>query len=121
MQGSKPLVSVIIPNYNRLSWLNKTIKSVENQTYRPLELIIVDDGSTDGSRELLRSWESTCNTSNGLFGKVFLQKNSGAPVARNRGLYESSGKYIVFLDSDDLLLPQKVFEEVALLEDFRLR
>lgn len=89
------LVSVIMPCFNSARFLKKAIESVLNQSYAKVELIVVDDGSTDDSQNILASYGSAIN--------VILQKNQGACVARNAGLHIAKGEYIQFLDSDDLL------------------
>ncbi len=95
----KPLISVIIPVYNSWKYLEKCLNSVRYQTYENLEIICVDDGSTDGSAGILK-WFSEKDSR----FKVFKQKNSGVSAARNRGLSEASGDYISFVDSDDWIL-----------------
>ena len=100
----KPQVSVIIPTYNR-SWIIKeAIDSVLAQDYKEFELIVVDDGSTDHTSDVLDSSRNVI--------KVLSQKNKGVSAARNRGIAEASGKFIAFLDSDDLWLPQKLSAQV---------
>ncbi|MCS4044604.1 hypothetical protein GGQ00_003064 [Salinibacter ruber] len=101
------LVSVIVPTYNRADLLPQTLESVRKQTYRPIELVVVDDGSTDETLAVLHRWKEA-HEGNGLSVRILTQENSGAPAARNRGLVESRGEYIQYLDSDDLLHPQKV-------------
>jgi cellulose synthase/poly-beta-1,6-N-acetylglucosamine synthase-like glycosyltransferase len=95
-----PTVSVIIPTFNRLRWIGECLDSVMNQTYPNVEIIVVDDASSDGTAEWIKSqpqYESVV---------VHVQaKNSGASVARNTGIEISTGEYIAFIDSDDLLLP----------------
>lgn len=95
------LVSVLIPVYNAENYLEATVKSCLVQTYRPLEIILVDDGSTDNSLRIARSLESDCV-------KVFSQVNSGACRARNKAFAESTGDYIQYLDADDLLASDKI-------------
>ena len=100
----KPQVSVIIPTYNR-SWIIKeAIDSVLAQDYKEFELIVVDDGSTDHTSDVLDSSRNVI--------KVLSQKNKGVSAARNRGIAEASGQFIAFLDSDDLWLPQKLSAQV---------
>jgi glycosyltransferase involved in cell wall biosynthesis len=79
-----------------------------SQTWHSKEVIVIDDGSVDGSRELLKSWDSQC--------KIIFQDNRGAAAARNRGLTEAKGQYIQFLDADDLLLGDKIELQVRLLQ-----
>jgi len=107
MQG--PLVSVIIPTYNRAHLIEGAIASVLRQEYRPLEIIVVDDGSTDNTSDLMA----------GKYPHLLYvrQANSGPSVARNQGVRLSSGEIIMFLDSDDEWLPGKVKRQVDLLRD----
>ncbi len=109
------LVSVIIPTYNRAHFLVEAMDSVWNQTYRPIELIVVDDGSTDNTQEVLHDWARKSAADDQFRLRSFHQENKGAPTARNLGLIESHGEYIQFLDSDDLLAPSKIKVQVAAL------
>ncbi|MBI3013693.1 MAG: glycosyltransferase [Candidatus Tectomicrobia bacterium] len=103
-----PQVSVVIPTYNRRHFLPEAVASVRRQTYRDWELIIVDDGSEDGTREMLEK----------LGGPVRLlfTEHRGVSAARNRGLAEARGKYIAYLDSDDLWHPHKLQIQVEYME-----
>ncbi len=103
-----PLVSVIIPTYNRLEFLKEAIASVQRQTYAPLEIIVVDDGSNDKTEEKIPY----------LFPSItFLrQSHQGVSAARNKGIKQAKGSYIAFLDSDDLWLPRKLEEEMNILQ-----
>ena len=102
------LVSVVIPNYNYGRYLAETIDSVLAQTYPNIEIVVVDDGSTDASLEILARYEK-----NGI--KVVRQKNSGVGAARNNGARNSSGDLIAFLDSDDIWLPEKTEKQIERL------
>ena len=102
--GKKPQVSVIIPTYNRGWILKEAIDSVLAQDYKDLELIVVDDGSTDNTFEILASYGNDI--------KVLFQENKGVSAARNRGITEASGQLIAFLDSDDFWLPRKLSTQV---------
>ena len=102
--SSKPLVSVIIPTYNRGWILTEAIDSVLAQDYKDFELIVVDDGSTDNTREILDSY--------GRDIIVLRQANQGVSAARNRGLAEARGRLVAFLDSDDIWLPRKLLRQV---------
>lgn len=99
-----PLVSVIIPTYNRSRVLGRAIDSVLRQTFSDVELIVVDDGSTDGTRELLARYENQLTS--------VTQENRGVSAARNTGISRSRGKLTAFLDSDDEWLPDKLMRQV---------
>src|ERR1700730_14723693 len=101
-------VSAVVPIYNGATWPESTIESLLAQTC-PLEVILVDDGSTDNSLDVARSYERE-NV------RVFAQKNRGGPAARNRGFMESHGDFIQFLDQDDLLAPDKIEQQLAYCE-----
>lgn len=101
------LISVIVPTYNRDHYLPDLIESVFQQVYRPIELLIVDDGSTDNTERLIRKQRSQYTSETKCKLRYLYQENQGAQVARNRGLIESNGEFIQFLDSDDILHPQK--------------
>lgn len=115
--GQSSLVSVIIPTFNRSELLNQAIQSVFDQKYRPIECVVVDDGSTDDTHEILESWQSQCNENFAL--QYLRQKNAGASSARNRGTRKSRGEFIQYLDSDDLLYPNKLANQVSVLNRFR--
>lgn len=105
----EPLVSVLIPLYNAEKWLEETVQSVLNQTWPNIEIIIVDDGSTDNSLKLAESI-----TDDRI--KICSQPNSGASTARNKAFAESKGEYIQYLDADDLLAPDKIKNQMTRLE-----
>lgn len=107
------LVSVIIPTYNREAYLKEAIHSVYDQTYRPIECIVVDDGSTDNTKEEVEEIGKTVDENFNLL--YIFQKNSGSQVARNTGTKASSGEYIQYLDSDDLLYAEKLEKQVQYL------
>jgi glycosyltransferase involved in cell wall biosynthesis len=103
------LISVIVPTYNRAHCIEQTLRSVLDQSYRFFELIVVDDGSTDNTHEIL-----------GRFGdsiRVITQVNSGVSAARNQGMYAARGRYLAFLDSDDLWLPGKLEHQIRLMHN----
>jgi len=107
-----PKVSIIIPAYNRAKFIEETIKSVLNQTIEDLEVIIVDDGSTDGTKKIIENLSEKDNRI-----RYFYQNNHGKPsIPRNIGFKNSSGKYIAFLDSDDIWLPEKLEKQIDLFE-----
>ncbi|WP_257666572.1 glycosyltransferase family 2 protein [Parapedobacter tibetensis] len=101
-----PKVSVIIPSYNRGYLITKTLESVRHQTYKNIEIIVIDDGSTDNSKEVISAYISRNGNNSDI--KYIQQRNSGAPAARNNGLNSAKGDYIVFFDSDDLMLPDRI-------------
>jgi len=105
MDNKIPLVSVIIPTYNRGWILKEAIESVRSQTYRNFELIIVDDGSTDDTQDILENFKEEL--------VVIRQTNKGVSAARNKGVAFSRGTLISFLDSDDLWKPEKLANQVA--------
>ena len=107
---TRPLVSVIIPVYNAEKYLMSTINSVLGQTYEPLEIIAVNDGSKDKSLEILQSY--------GRQIKVIDQTNSGQAAARNRGVAHSRGELVAFLDHDDIWDSQKTERQVATLLNY---
>ncbi|MHA7942482.1 glycosyltransferase family 2 protein [Formosa sp. 3Alg 14/1] len=107
----KPLVSVITPVYNAEKFISDTIQSVLNQTYVNWELILVDDGSTDGSLDIISKFTQT-HTNIFLFQN---DKNSGAAITRNKGTKEAKGDYIAFLDADDLWLPTKLEKQIRFM------
>ena len=99
-----PKVSVIIPTYNRQKLLPKAIKSVLNQTFKNFELIIVDDGLTDNTKEIIKEFQKRDPRI-----KYIWQENFGAPAGpKNTGIKNSKGEYIAFLDDDDEWLPEKL-------------
>lgn len=111
------LVSVIVPSYNREKLIVEAMDSVWAQTYRPIELIIVDDGSTDNTREVVEKWGTEHGVDGDFHLRYFYQKNAGASAARNRGLIESRGEFIQFLDSDDLIYPERLERLVKVFKD----
>ena len=113
--GQPDLASIIIPTYNRASLLSGAVASAAGQTYRPVEIIIVDDGSTDNTPQVIRHWQEQLQSDPNISVRYFHQPNSGVGSARNRGLIESHGDFIQFLDSDDLLNTQKLSLHIACL------
>ena len=103
-----PLVSVIIPAYNRAHTVKETVDSVLGQTYGNLQVIVVDDGSKDNTQEVLREYGARIQN--------IRQENAGQMVARNRGIAEARGEIITFLDSDDVWLPTCVERHVSVLQ-----
>ena len=104
------LVSIIMPSYNTAKYISDSIKSVLAQTYKNWELIIVDDCSTDNTDEIVGDF-----LSDERIRYLKNEKNSGAAVSRNYALREARGKWIAFLDSDDLWLPEKLEKQLAFM------
>jgi glycosyltransferase involved in cell wall biosynthesis len=104
--GGQAFVSVIIPCYNQARFLSEAIESVLDQTYRRFEVIVVDDGSSDNTSEVAARYPSV---------RCYRQQNQGLAAARNRGLSQSTGDYLVFLDADDRLLPEALETGVVCL------
>lgn len=102
-------VSVIIPTYNCAQYICQAVDSVLAQTYHDFELVVVDDGSTDDTKELLMRYDKHLT--------YIYQENKGMTAARNTGIKNSSGEYIAFLDSDDIWLPNKLERQVKLLDE----
>ena len=107
-----PKVSVIIPCYNSASFVTDAIDSVMQQTYKELEVIAVDNNSTDNTWSVLEVEREKYNEKLTILKEL----NPGAPAARNKGLNTATGKYIQFLDADDILFPQKIEHQVSLFE-----
>lgn len=105
---SQPLVSILIPCFNAAPWLAETIESALAQTWSSIEIIVVDDGSSDQSLAIARRFESRGVT-------VLTQKNAGASAARNHALRHACGEFIQYLDADDLLAPDKIEHQVKCL------
>jgi glycosyltransferase involved in cell wall biosynthesis len=107
----KPLVSVIIPTFNSEKYISDTIISVQNQTYKNWEMLLVDDASTDATRTIITTF---------LTDKRIqfypLETNSGTGVARNFGVSKATGKYISFLDADDLWKPEKLEKQIHFMQ-----
>ncbi len=111
----KPLISVIIPSYNRASCLERAITSVINQTYDNLEIIVVDDSSTDNTEDIVKKFNDrriVC---------IRHSENKGVSVARNTGIKKSKGSFIAFLDSDDQYLPEKIKKSLDGFKGFSSR
>ena len=107
------LVSIIVPVYNSEAYLAQTIESVQQQTYPHWELILVDDCSTDTSAAMIAGYVAQDKR----IRYIRLSENSGAAVARNAGLEASKGRYIAYLDADDLWFPRKLERQVAFLTE----
>lgn len=102
-------ISVVIPTYNAEKTIQETVFSVQSQTFSDIEIIIINDGSTDRTLEIIQ------NISDSRI-KVFSYKNRGLPTARNRGIAQATGEFISFIDADDLWTPDKLERQLAALE-----
>ena len=109
-RGRKPQVTVFIPVYNRRAFIGPAIESMLAQTFEDFELLIVDDGSTDGGLEIMRSYEDP------RVRVVANERNQGIPKTRNRGLELARGEYIALLDSDDVSVPDRLARQVEFLD-----
>jgi glycosyltransferase involved in cell wall biosynthesis len=109
LNHATPLISIVIPNYNYAAYLKEAIDSALQQTYTQVEVIVVNDGSTDHSRDVIHLYGSQI--------KSAFQPNQGPSAARNSGITMATGDYLVFLDADDRLLPNAVD---TLLESFTI-
>src|SRR3989338_5628145 len=119
---SNPLVSVIIPAYNVEKVIVDALDSVYAQTYRPIEVIVIDDGSTDRTPDIVTNYIAsktnlTSETNRTDIKLIYVyQKNSGPSKARNAGIKTSKGEYIAFLDADDLWMQDKLEKQINLFE-----
>jgi glycosyltransferase involved in cell wall biosynthesis len=104
----KPLISIITPCYNASKYIAATIESVQNQTYKHWELLIVDDFSTDNSVSIIKSYQQNDNR----IKLLELKQNSGPAIVRNKGIEQAQGSYLTFIDADDIWLSN--FIEVSL-------
>ncbi len=104
-----PTISIIIPVYNGKTTILETIASVQQQTFSDIEIIVINDGSTDSTLELLKSIQDERL-------KIFSYENGGLPVARNRGISHATGEFIAFLDADDMWTPDKLELQLAALQ-----
>ena len=109
-------VSVIIPVYNCSKYIGKTLDSIINQNFKDFEIIVIDDGSTDNSLEIINEKLDGCGVQN----KIIHQENAGVSVARNRGIDVSSGDYLVFVDGDDYIAQNHLSELYTGINDFSL-
>lgn len=107
-----PLVSICIPVYNAEKWLNETLYSAINQTYRNIEIIIVDDGSSDRSWKIIENYRERYPN----IIKTHKQENKGACAARNKALELSKGDYIQWLDADDILANEKIEKQLSAID-----
>jgi glycosyltransferase involved in cell wall biosynthesis len=106
------MVSIIVPAYNAEKFIEETIESVLNQTYTDWELIVVNDGSSDRTKDIISNY---CQKDNRI--KLIDKKNEGVSATRNVGIYEARGTLIAFLDADDVWVPENLSEKVELLNN----
>lgn len=108
------IVSIITPSYNSSQYIRRTIDSIRSQTYQNWELIIIDDCSTDSSREVIQYYVDQ----DSRIKLICLEENSGAAVARNTGIEHAQGQFIAFLDSDDYWHPEKLEKQLKYFEQY---
>src|SRR3990172_347270 len=109
MSDYSPLVSIVLPTYNCAAFLPHSIGSILAQTYNSYEIIVVDDGSIDNTKEVLTPFMQKINY-------IYYHQNKGSHVARNIGIQSSRGKYIAFIDADDIWLPEKLQTDIEYFE-----
>jgi len=107
----KPLVSVVVPSYNHEDYIEECILAIVNQTYKNIELIVIDDGSTDHSREILERLQQQYGFT------LICQENQGVSKTMNRAISLSGGKYITGSASDDVMMPDKIEKQVGFMEE----
>lgn len=108
------LVSIIVPVYNSSKYITNCIESLINQTYKNVEIVFINDGSTDNSLNVLNAYKRDKRI------KIINQKNQGANIARTNGLKKCKGDYVMFVDSDDTILPNTVFELIELIRKYNV-
>lgn len=108
-----PLVSIIIPTYNRANKIFNCLDSIVSQSYSTIEIVVVDDGSTDNTQEKIEAYIKEKSLNDKLL--FYRQENQGAPTARNNGLEKSNGSLIVFFDSDDFMFQDRILKQVIAL------
>ena len=111
----KDLVSIITPMFNSIKYIENTIISVQAQTYQNWEMIIIDDGSTDDSVKIVKSFLEEDERIN----LICLADNNGSAVARNEGIRAATGRYIAFLDSDDIWMQEKLEKQIKFMNDHK--
>ena len=108
MNLNEPTVSIVVPAYNAAPFISDALQSIQDQTYRDYEVIVVDDGSTDETAQVVSSFPSV---------RLLRQKNQGAAAAKNSGISAARGSYVAFLDADDTWMPSKLELQLAFLND----
>lgn len=109
---SEELVSIVVPVYNSEKFIKETINTVKEQTYTNWELLLVNDCSTDNSKNIIQEYKE-----DERIKLIDLKENSGAAVARNEGIKQAEGKYVAFLDADDFWLPNKLEKQIKFMQD----
>ncbi|MDM8553358.1 glycosyltransferase family A protein [Desulfococcaceae bacterium HSG7] len=109
-------ITVVVPAFNRSDFVLHALESIRHQSFRPIEIVVVDDGSTDDTLQIVREWAKQYVDPQRFVIRWVSQTNQGANAARNRGIKESHGEYIAFLDSDDQWLPEKLVKQIAILK-----
>lgn len=105
MVSAQPLISCIVPVFNGERYLQEALDSILSQTWRPIEIVLVDDGSTDGTERIARRYPDSV--------RYVLQEHAGVAAARNLGLHSAKGEFVSFLDSDDLWHPEKLERQMG--------
>jgi len=108
----QPLISIITPCYNAEKFIAQTIESVRNQTYSNWEMLIIDDCSTDNSKQIINRFSAT----DPRITLIELKENKGTAYAKNQGLDAAKGNFIAFIDADDVWLPEKIEKQVEVLK-----
>lgn len=111
-----PLVSILIPLYNAEQFISETLESLLSQTYKNIEIIIVDDGSIDSSLKIANKYEELHSNIS-----VYIQENSGAAAARNKAFTMSTGEYIQYFDADDIIHPDKIMSQIEALRAYNFK
>ena len=126
MSDDRELVSIVVPVYNAGKYIENTIRMVEDQTFENWELVLVDDCSSDNSRAVIREYLAArpeaageAKAPKGAIRLIEKEKNQGAAMARNTGVDAARGRYIAFLDADDVWLPQKLEKELEFMKRSR--
>jgi glycosyltransferase involved in cell wall biosynthesis len=117
MTSGNPLLSIVLPAYNAAPYLAETVNSIRKQSYRPLEVIVVDDGSTDGTSNIVCTLVSEAESEAEFTLRSIYQANSGPSAARNRGISESNGTYVGFIDADDRWHKDKAAHQVKIMRE----
>lgn len=112
MSGADERISIIVPVYNAGGYIEETIRMVEAQTFSDWELILVDDCSTDNSRQIIQDYLALRADQKNAIRLIEKDKNQGAAMARNTGVDAAGGRYIAFLDADDVWMPEKLEREL---------